>query len=123
MALFGDVLPSQCQSRTSAPVQMPLTLMLTLNPNPNPNPLSGEADVRYAIFLVKQVSGADVQTGASSCLWYSEQRTSGPVVVPNVKDHTIRYDTIRCTIYVRLKGDKASLICRTEPIKNSNEEN
>jgi len=34
----------------------------------------------------------------------------------------IRYDTMHY-IYVRPKADKASLICRVEPNKNSNEEN
>jgi len=34
---------------------------------------------------------------------------------------TIRYDTMEY-IYMRPNADKASLICRTEPSKNCNEE-
>jgi len=39
----------------------------------------------------------------------------------NMPQQTIRYDTMHY-INVRPKADKASLICRTEPNKNSNED-
>jgi len=46
----------------------------------------------------------------------------GLAVQPSISYDTIRYDTMHY-IYLHLKADKASLICRMEPNKNSNEKN
>jgi len=62
------------------------------------------------LFLLPNTSSAgnDVTTVCSGCPSCAETQC-------------IRYDTMHY-IYLRPKADKASLICRTEPNKNSNEE-